>query len=678
MQKFGAELVLKDSGFSKKISTATNAVKKFKTNTNSGSKSVKKLDGVMQKNKSTVKNWIAGFAGIAAITMGLKSAASTFMEFDDTMRMVGAVAKSTDTELIQLTDTAKKLGATTAWTASQVGQGMKFFGMAGFKTNQIIGAMPGLLSLASASQTDLATASDIVSDALTMFGMKASRTTELADIMTVAATDANTTVTGLGEAYKYVGATSFSMGQGIRQTTAMLQVLANSAQKGAKGGRQLVQVMNTLSKKSKDGRVNIGKYSVSIADAKGNFRDVMDVLSDVGEAVKDLTPVARDQAIGGLFTNPLSRNAAKILIKDIDMYSVKLKAVNNEQGAAKEMSEKMEAGMGGAWRRVKSAAEDVSISMGQMHSPALMTGMELVISTLGGVSRNVGALSQLVASGAITWGLYTGAQKLMVLWTKRQIYWGDILAMRQGGLTMILKSGTLHMALLTAGAYAWINVAKEISDVNTAVGNDTRLMTNSWEDFYLVMAKVGKFVDYTMGRFFHAVGVWNDAEYAILEKIQLKEGYDVQVKIEERSKKAKIGRYDPEWIKEQQKKAKDQMISGEKEINKALNSLKLGNLKKNAGSSATEGKEIVKVIGNKTKFSSAFDMGGNSPDADYSISSRRIAEKSEGEAKAVKVVSSGNGTQNNTFNFYDVGKKSLEELMNEFVPEFKKVCQNMG
>jgi len=298
-----------------------------------------------------------------------------------------------------------------------------------------------------------------------------------------------------------------------------------------------------------------------------------------------------------------------------------------------------------------------------MHSPALMSGMELVISTLGAVSRNIGTLSQVVASGAIAWGTYAGAQKLMVLWSQKQAIWSAIVAIKQGGLTSVLKSGTAQMVLLTAGAYAWINVAKEMSDVNTAAGNDVRLLTNSWSDFKAVMAKVGAFMLNTYGKVLNAVGLISDAQFEAGEKNLMKFSLDV----DDRSAKAKIGRYDPKHIKEQQKKAKDQMISGEQEINKALNA-----------KSKANAKEGVNVIGGKTKFSSAFGNGGNSPDADYSISSRKIAEKSDGDSKAVKVVSSGNGTQSNTFNFYDVGKKSLEELMNEFVPEFKKVCQNMG
>jgi len=594
MQKFGAELVLKDSGFSKKISTATNAVKKFKTNTNSGSKSVGQLDKKMKSSTGSVKRWIAGFVGIGAVVVGIRKSLSFFKESAE----MAANQAEQEAKLFSILKNVK--GATDAQAKGLVSYAAEL------QKTGVVGdevAIAGAQQLATfqlqtkSIKTLMPAMNDLIAQ---QKGLKAT------------GQDAVTIANMMGRAL--MGQAGALTRVGISFTKSQAEILKHGNE------TQRASIMAEILK------ANVGGVNEALkkTDA-GKIKSATNAIGDMQERI-------------GNKVLPLQMRFYEFFEKNIPTIE-----------------------------RIATGALSV-----------METGIDNVDGAVGFLARNVGALSQLVASGAITWGLYTGAQKLMVLWTRRQIYWGDILAMRQGGLTMILKSGTLHMALLTAGAYAWINVAKEISDVNTAVGNDTRLMTNSWEDFYLVMAKVGKFVDYTMGRFFHAVGVWNDAEYAILEKIQLKEGYDVQVKIEERSKKAKIGRYDPEWIKEQQKKAKDQMISGEKEINKALNSLKLGNLKKNAGSSATEGKEIVKVIGNKTKFSSAFDMGGNSPDADYSISSRRIAEKSEGEAKAVKVVSSGNGTQNNTFNFYDVGKKSLEELMNEFVPEFKKVCQNMG
>lgn len=205
---------------------------------------------VIDKAQKKINGWIKtgakkiisiGLAGTVALGgIGLGTSLKTFSNFEYGMKTVQATSQATQKELVQLTNVAKNLGATTSFSAVEVSQGMNYLAMAGYKTEDIISAMPGLLDAAAASGEDLSSTSDIISDAITAFGMKASDTTHLADVMAQASANANTSIGLLGESFKYVGATAGAMGYSVEDATLALGLMANAGKNKCSVTKKLV------------------------------------------------------------------------------------------------------------------------------------------------------------------------------------------------------------------------------------------------------------------------------------------------------------------------------------------------------------------------------------------------------------------------------------------------------
>jgi TP901 family phage tail tape measure protein len=163
----------------------------------------------------------AGAAGAVGLGATVKVAA----DFESAMSRVGALSGATEKDMSSLTQTAKDLGATTSFSASQAAEGMSYLAMAGYDTNEIIASMPGLLNAAAAGQTDLATTADITSNILSGFGLEAAETAKVADVLTKTFTSSNVDLSMLGETMKYVAPTAKAMGISLEETAAAAGIL---------------------------------------------------------------------------------------------------------------------------------------------------------------------------------------------------------------------------------------------------------------------------------------------------------------------------------------------------------------------------------------------------------------------------------------------------------------------
>lgn len=247
--KLSATATVKDSVTSTldKVKNATD-----KINNKEAKVKVKAEDqasSIIEKANGKLNSWLKagakkiisiGIAGaVAAGGFGLKESIQTFSDFESSMKNVQAITQATDSDYKKMYDDAKQLGATTAFSAKQSADAMSYLGMAGYKTDDIISAMPGLLNAAAASGEDLAKTSDIISDAITSFGMKASDTNRLSDVMAAASANANTNIGLLGESFKYVGATAGAMKYSIEDTSIALGLMANAGKQKCSVAKKL-------------------------------------------------------------------------------------------------------------------------------------------------------------------------------------------------------------------------------------------------------------------------------------------------------------------------------------------------------------------------------------------------------------------------------------------------------
>lgn len=226
--------------------------------------------------------------GIAALAGSLAASLRPAIDFERAMAEVAAVARADDEELARLTETARELGATTPWAASEAAAGMKFLAMAGFEASETIDAMPGMLQLASAGAIDLARASDIASNILTGFGMQAGEMGYLGDVLTNTFTSSNTDLGMLGETMKYVAPNAQALGVSLEQTAAMAGKLGDAGIQGSQAGTALRAMMLRLAALPKPAADAMAELGIRTVDASGNLRDMPTILAEVHEALQKL------------------------------------------------------------------------------------------------------------------------------------------------------------------------------------------------------------------------------------------------------------------------------------------------------------------------------------------------------------------------------------------------------
>lgn len=308
---------------------------------------------------------IGGAAALAPAIGAVKIA----MGFEDAMARVKAISGATGKDFAMLTTTARELGSKTVFSATEAAQGMSFLAMAGYKTNQIIAAMPGLLDTAAAGGMELAETSDIVSNILTSFGMTADDTGKVADVLTAGFTNSNVSLTQLGYTMKYVGSIAKSAGLSIEQTTAMAGKLGDAGYQGEMAGTVLRGALTRLVKPSKEAHMMLKKLGVATKDSSGKMRNMADIMAEMYQKTNDKN---RLEAFSTVFGQEAAAGALALAASAASGELDKLtKKLENAEGTAAAVARQMNDTTAGAFRMMKSALEDTAIELGNSLLPAI-------------------------------------------------------------------------------------------------------------------------------------------------------------------------------------------------------------------------------------------------------------------------------------------------------------------
>lgn len=306
---------------------------------------------------------IAGAFAVKAIANFASESIRVFSEFQQNMANVQAILNATDTDMEILTKTAKELGKTTSFSAKQAAEGMQFLGMAGFETNEIIEAMPGLLDLAAASGTELGITADIVSDALTAFGLEASQTGHFADMLAKASSTANTNVEMLGESFKYAAPIAKTFGMTAEETTAALAMMANSGIKASQAGTSLRGALIRLAKPPKAAAEALMALNIQTSDAQGNMLDFNVIMGQLRNKFKDLTEEQRLSTSAQIFGTEALSGMMAVLGASTEEFEKYTQTLIESDGAAKKMAETQLDTLAGAFKIFQSAIEGVRIDL---------------------------------------------------------------------------------------------------------------------------------------------------------------------------------------------------------------------------------------------------------------------------------------------------------------------------
>lgn len=297
-------------------------------------------------------------------------------KFEDSMAKVQAISGSSNKDMQKLSETAKKFGSTTKFSASESADALGYMALAGWDANKSADALGGVLNLASASGMDLAKASDMVTDYLSAFGLSADKSTYFADMLSYAQGNANTTAEQLGEAYKNCASVMHSSGQDVETTTALLSMLANQGLKGSEAGTALSAMMRDITSKMKDGKIAIGDTLVAVQDSQGNFRDLSDILKDVDKATQGMGDAQKASALQSTFTADSIKGLNMILNGGVDNANKFEEALRNSDGTAQKMADTMNNTLNGDMTTLGSKVEGVQIALYEKLEPALRTGVQ--------------------------------------------------------------------------------------------------------------------------------------------------------------------------------------------------------------------------------------------------------------------------------------------------------------
>jgi len=338
--------------------------------------------GQLQKSTSTMSgkmvsagNKMAGVGtklslGLTAPIMGIGVASlKTAANFEKGMSEVKAISGASQEDFEKLNDTAKDLGANTAFSATEAAEGMKYLAMAGMDTNEIVDSMPGMLDLAAASGTDLGTTADIVSDSLTAFGLEASDSAHLADVMAIASSDANTSVEMLGESYKYVAPVAGAFNYSMEDTTAALAVMAGSGIKASQAGTSLRGALLRMSDGSGAAGKKMAELGIEMADSEGNMLPLNNVLGQLKDSFAGLTEEEQAQAASALFGKNAVSGMLAVINDSGGKFDELSESMRNGDGAAKEMADTMLDNLSGSFTLLESAIKGAAITIGEYLIP---------------------------------------------------------------------------------------------------------------------------------------------------------------------------------------------------------------------------------------------------------------------------------------------------------------------
>lgn len=300
-------------------------------------------------------------AGLEKVCDLLKRGAEYAVEvgsgLEASLSKVQALSGANSSEMKELKETAEDLGRVSkAFNSEDISDAFGFMALAGWDVRQQLAAIPGVINLATASEMDLAEASDMVTDNLTAFGLSADYAGKMADMLAYAQSHSNATTAQFGDAWKNSAANLNAAGQSMKTSLAFLEAFANMGVKSERAGTQLAAIVRDLTKKMSDGAIQIGNTTIAVQDSAGNFRDLIDIMEDVEKATDGMGTAQRSEALAAVFTDDSIKGVNMSLQEGIGNIRNYREQLEDCDGAASDMADTMSDNLKGAMASASSAA----------------------------------------------------------------------------------------------------------------------------------------------------------------------------------------------------------------------------------------------------------------------------------------------------------------------------------
>lgn len=346
--------------FNTKLNTTgfTKGLSKMQGLAKTGLNGIGKAAGAaMNLTKQSFKIGALALAGFGAYAIKAGS------DFDAAMSEVGAISGATGEDMEALRTKAKEMGATTKFSASESAEALKYMAMAGWDTQKMLSGLPGIMNLAAASGESLGLVSDIVTDAMTAFGLEAGKAGEFADVLAMASSRSNTNVGLLGESFKYVAPLAGALGYSAEDTAVALGLMANAGIKGSQAGTTLKTSLANLAKPSKQMKTYMDKLGISMTDSKGQMKPLDQLLREMRGSFAGLSEQQKAQAASAIFGKESMAGMLAVLNASDEEFDSLTDSINNATGAADTMAKAMNDNLKGDIVLFKSALEGVGIAL---------------------------------------------------------------------------------------------------------------------------------------------------------------------------------------------------------------------------------------------------------------------------------------------------------------------------
>lgn len=490
-----AYLDLDITKFKQGISSAIGELNTLTDSTASFSQKISSIGSAVSSTGSTLtKSLTVPIAGLG--TAATKLAA----DFESTMSKVQAISGSTESQMEQLTDKAIEMGAKTKFSAKESADAFTYMAMAGWDAEQMMSGIAGIMSLAAADGLDLATTSDIVTDALTAFGLEAKDSAEFADALAMASSAANTNVAMLGESFKYAAPVAGSLGYDYRDIAVALGLMANSGIKASQAGTTLRAAMTRMVKPTKQAKELMAEYDIEMTNVDGTMKSYAQVMEMLRSTIGEMTEAEQAKAAAVLFgQEAMSGMLAVINASDQD-YQKLTDAIYESSGAAEEMASIMMDNLSGAIEQFLGALESLAIRIGTAMTPVIRQVAEYLtalvdklntlsdeqiqmIVTIGAVVAAIGPL--LIIIGKVVSAIATIGSAIGTVLSvgAKVISFGGTLIAGLGKVASVI-TGVVIPAITAIGAPVWIVIG-----VVTALVAACVAVYKNWEELSAFASK---------------------------------------------------------------------------------------------------------------------------------------------------------------------------------------------
>lgn len=450
----------------------------------------------ISKITGVLSNPLTQAGAMLGVTVGLNDTVNTYKSFESMMSQVQAISGATGSDLEALTAKAKEMGATTKFTATESAEAMNYMAMAGWKTSDMISGISGIMNLAAASGESLGSTSDIVTDALTAFGLKASDSTHFADVLAQASANANTNVGMLGESFKYVAPVAGAMNYSVEDTSLALGLMANASVKGSMAGTALKTALANMASPTDNMAAAMEKYGISLTDSEGNMKSLGDVLLNLRSSLGDLSETEQTAAASTIFGKEAMAGMLAIINASEEDYNKLSNAIYNADGAAQQMSETMLDNLEGSLTLMQSAVDGVKTSFGERLAPYIGGVADMITEAMPGAEQALSGLMDFVDGKAEgikrTVGSMTNSEKWQNadLFGKVNIAWDTLIAepftkwvgskgkhlMSKGLGTLFTEAAKIMPGGEKAGLTSWLSAGLIAKGATSLIGGASNVL----------------------------------------------------------------------------------------------------------------------------------------------------------------------------------------------------------